>query len=72
MSVVSDIDECKIYGSCSQECFNTKGSYLCKCKPGYDISHATNSCKAFGKVVRCIWIEAICFYHRKSGHFVVF
>lgn len=32
-----DIDECKIPGTCSQLCKNTKGSYKCECLPGYTL-----------------------------------
>ena len=30
-----DIDECKIFGTCSQHCVNTRGSYKCQCDQGY-------------------------------------
>lgn len=33
-----DIDECAILGSCSQECYNLKGSFKCSCHDGYVLS----------------------------------
>ena len=47
-----DIDECKIFGSCSQGCVNTRGSYKCECNQGYlkagvDGKH----CKAKGGLI---------------------
>lgn len=47
-----DIDECKIFGSCSQDCVNTRGSYKCECNQGYikagvDEKH----CKAKGGLI---------------------
>ena len=45
---VSDIDECKVYRMCSQDCQNTKGSYKCVCKPGYQLEPDKKTCKAKG------------------------
>jgi len=33
--VCSDFDECTVYGTCSQTCTNTDGSYTCSCVEGY-------------------------------------
>lgn len=41
-----DIDECKQFGSCSQLCTNTVGSFTCSCLPGYRL-HDT-ACLAHG------------------------
>ncbi|XP_028967382.1 low-density lipoprotein receptor-related protein 2 [Galendromus occidentalis] len=43
-----DLDECtELVGACSQHCFNTKGSYTCKCDPGYLEDPANHhKCKA--------------------------
>lgn len=30
-----DIDECQTYGTCSQKCSNSRGSYTCSCEEGY-------------------------------------
>lgn len=39
-----DVDECKEFGSCSQNCVNLEGSFTCSCKSGYtDIG---GTCKA--------------------------
>ena len=42
-----DINECDIFGSCSQDCENIQGSYTCSCKPGYEM--VRSSCKAMGE-----------------------
>ena len=36
---LSDIDECEEFGTCSQQCYNIHGSYLCKCHDGYHQDH---------------------------------
>lgn len=35
-SFITDINECEVYGTCPQECKNTKGSYECFCAEGFD------------------------------------
>ncbi|MGH0138785.1 UNVERIFIED_CONTAM: hypothetical protein FKN15_000914 [Acipenser sinensis] len=42
----ADIDECKVFGTCSQLCNNTKGSHVCSCAKNYMKMH--NTCKAEG------------------------
>ncbi|MGH0132653.1 UNVERIFIED_CONTAM: hypothetical protein FKN15_051430, partial [Acipenser sinensis] len=42
----SDYDECAVYGSCSQTCMNTYGSYGCSCTEGYVMQSDRKSCKA--------------------------
>ncbi|XP_059145574.1 very low-density lipoprotein receptor-like [Physella acuta] len=34
----TDINECEIPGTCSQICYNTKGSYRCDCNEGYALT----------------------------------
>lgn len=41
-----DQDECAIYGTCSQTCTNTHGSYACSCVEGYILQPDNRSCKA--------------------------
>uniref|UniRef100_A0A8C4MYX3 LDL receptor related protein 1B n=1 Tax=Equus asinus asinus TaxID=83772 RepID=A0A8C4MYX3_EQUAS len=41
----SDQDECAIYGTCSQTCINTYGSYACSCVEGYIMQPDNRSCK---------------------------
>ncbi|KAL6038895.1 hypothetical protein STEG23_007723, partial [Scotinomys teguina] len=38
-------DECSIYGTCSQTCRNTHGSYVCSCVEGYIIQSDNRTCK---------------------------
>lgn len=42
----SDFDECSLYGTCSQSCTNTEGSYTCSCVEGYLSQPDNRSCKA--------------------------
>ena len=48
----SDINECELAGSCSQNCENFVGSFKCSCMPGYQQDlHNSSVCKvAKGKV----------------------
>ena len=49
-----DINECEIYGKCSQRCVNNVGSYKCECIRGYDVhdvGSSRKSCKAVGMCV---------------------
>uniref|UniRef100_A0A8D1E780 EGF-like domain-containing protein n=2 Tax=Sus scrofa TaxID=9823 RepID=A0A8D1E780_PIG len=41
-----DQDECAIYGTCSQTCVNTYGSYACSCVEGYLMQPDNRSCRA--------------------------
>ncbi|EMP37955.1 Low-density lipoprotein receptor-related protein 1B [Chelonia mydas] len=41
-----DLDECNVYGTCSQTCINTDGSYACSCVEGYILQPDNKSCKA--------------------------
>lgn len=47
----TDVNECEVYGTCPQECKNTKGSYECFCADGFlsfGEPHGTE-CAAQGK-----------------------
>lgn len=36
--ICEDINECTNFGhNCSQSCVNLEGTYLCKCKPGFEM-----------------------------------
>uniref|UniRef100_A0A671SCE3 Low density lipoprotein receptor-related protein 1Ba n=1 Tax=Sinocyclocheilus anshuiensis TaxID=1608454 RepID=A0A671SCE3_9TELE len=41
-----DHDECRDYGTCSQICMNTQGSYRCACTDGFSLQANRRSCKA--------------------------
>ncbi|XP_016109653.1 low-density lipoprotein receptor-related protein 1B-like [Sinocyclocheilus grahami] len=41
-----DHDECTMYGTCSQTCMNTYGSYRCSCTDGYSLQPNRRSCIA--------------------------
>uniref|UniRef100_A0A803TQP0 LDL receptor related protein 1B n=1 Tax=Anolis carolinensis TaxID=28377 RepID=A0A803TQP0_ANOCA len=40
-----DLNECNLYGTCSQMCENTDGSYICSCVEGYLLQPDKKSCK---------------------------
>ena len=43
---IADIDECK-YEPCDIRyaiCLNLNGTYICKCKPGYNVTKSTDVC----------------------------
>ncbi|XP_056305586.1 prolow-density lipoprotein receptor-related protein 1-like [Danio aesculapii] len=41
-----DFNECAVYGTCSQMCTNSEGSYTCSCVEGYLPQLDNRSCKA--------------------------
>lgn len=43
-----DINECLIYGICSQGCSNTEGSYKCFCAPQFRLLEDNRTCEATG------------------------
>ncbi|MGH0176164.1 UNVERIFIED_CONTAM: hypothetical protein FKN15_014726 [Acipenser sinensis] len=46
MEKYEDFNECTVYGTCSQTCVNTEGSYTCSCVEGYLLQPDNKSCKA--------------------------
>lgn len=32
-----DVNECEMGAPCSQRCYNTYGTFLCRCDPGYEL-----------------------------------
>ena len=48
----SDINECDVYGQCTQLCTNTKGSYKCSCKPGYGLEPDKKTCRSLGNTLQ--------------------
>ena len=47
---LSDLNECKTFGSCSQDCQNYEGKYECSCSEGYEKTYEGTSvkCKSTG------------------------
>jgi len=42
---VADMNECNIdNGGCDHECCNTIGSYVCKCRPGFQLDTDGRNC----------------------------
>ena len=48
-----DINECAVFGKCSQKCENFKGGFKCSCYDSYQLSHNNNKtiCKIKGMFV---------------------
>nr|XP_036671723.1 uncharacterized protein LOC108020199 [Drosophila suzukii]XP_036671724.1 uncharacterized protein LOC108020199 [Drosophila suzukii] len=40
-----DVDECQTEKPCDQQCFNTQGSYICRCRHGFVLQADQQSCK---------------------------
>ena len=65
ISVVSDINECTNGTDlCEHNCYNTDGSYVCDCQPGYQLSNGLtcsdiNECDTSngGCALRCVLIK---------------
>ncbi|XP_048808618.1 low-density lipoprotein receptor-related protein 1B isoform X3 [Lagopus muta] len=49
-----DINECMVFGACSQHCNNVKGSYRCACEKNY--KEWNNSCKAKGSEEQVLYV----------------
>ena len=46
LSVYADIDECdEDNGNCEQECFNTPGSFQCRCASGFQLRDDGRTCQ---------------------------
>lgn len=57
----TDVNECEVYGTCPQECKNTKGSYECFCAEGFvsfGEPHGTE-CAAQGKKHSPFLVDAL-------------
>lgn len=50
-----DIDECLVFGACSQTCINTKGHYKCVCGVGYQLDPKTHRCRHNGSEPRLLF-----------------
>lgn len=36
-SIPPDVNECDMGAPCSQRCYNTYGTFLCRCDQGYEL-----------------------------------
>ena len=43
-----NINECEIWGICSQHCEDSDGSYKCSCQPGFDLQTDNKTCTVTG------------------------
>jgi len=48
---LTDIDECAVFGTCSQICENRKGGYKCSCHTGYEWDPLDKTCRAIGRLL---------------------
>lgn len=49
LAQLQDINECDIFGTCSQGCVNTNGSYHCTCANKYVLKFDKKTCMAAGR-----------------------
>lgn len=72
-SSLIDFDECNVYGTCSQTCTNTHGSYTCSCVEGYLLQPDHKSCKAKnGKIFlicSLVLLQAACTWFPLTKHY---
>ncbi len=54
---LTDIDECQVFGTCSQRCTNLKGSHRCWCETDYIYHLVTGQCVATGTNVLVVVTE---------------
>lgn len=40
-----DVNECEMGAPCEQRCFNTYGTFICRCNQGYELDHDGFTCK---------------------------
>ncbi len=47
---LADMNECALgNGGCDHQCVNTGGSFMCRCRPGYDLQPDKFSCRSEGE-----------------------
>ena len=46
---IADIDICKQWGACSQNCTHSPAGKMCSCYPGYELTSDKWTCKALGR-----------------------
>lgn len=51
----SDVNECDMGAPCEQRCFNSYGTFLCRCNQGYELHRDGFSCS--GESHLCYWIQ---------------
>lgn len=63
LSNPADINECLTLGLCKDsECVNTRGSYLCTCRPGLMLDPSRSRC-----VCKCWWGAGLGYTGRQDG-----
>ena len=61
--VYSDIDECATdNGGCTHKCTNTKGSYECSCKDGYELADDKKGCNGKNEHIQYMHRHVTCTY----------
>lgn len=54
-----DINECETNNPCEHMCFNMMGSYICQCKPGFELAPDSISCQ---DIDECSFSSYMCQY----------
>ncbi|XP_050723288.1 hemicentin-1-like isoform X2 [Eriocheir sinensis] len=69
MEECKDLDECELPERCQHQCYNTYGSFMCLCPPGYRLNHNQRTCddidECVEQSVKC-GSEDLCFNLRGS------
>lgn len=52
-SALSDVNECDMGAPCSQRCYNTYGTFLCRCEQGYELGPDGFACD--GETKAFLW-----------------
>lgn len=50
-SLSVDVNECDMGAPCSQRCYNTYGTFLCRCDQGYELGPDGFACNGKGLVI---------------------
>lgn len=54
----SDVNECDMGAPCEQRCFNSYGTFLCRCNQGYELHRDGSSCSGESPLVH--WSPRTC------------
>lgn len=51
---LSDVNECEMGAPCSQRCYNTYGTFLCRCDHGYELGPDGFTCNGKRRTLSCL------------------
>lgn len=61
----SDVNECDMGAPCEQRCFNSYGTFLCRCNQGYELHRDGFSCSGESHLCYCVLLDTAL---RGGGH----